>query len=546
VSLRDEEDLLRESYERVPYASGSYHHTHPDHLATLALLHGVETAPPARCRVLELGCSDGGNLVPMALELPASTFVGIDLSPRQIEMGVANVRELGLTNVDLRVLSILDADASQFSRQFAVGSPQEDLTTDSCQLPTANCGLASMGTFDFVICHGVYSWVGRDVQEQILALCAEVLAPNGVAYVSYNALPGWHVRHFVRDLMQYGTRNAADPAARSFELIRFLSDATARDQDAWAQLIRGAREQFEQWTDEPEYLLHDYLERTNEPVYLHEFVARAARHGLRYAADAEAQMNEHDNLGPDVSSRLRALARDPIEEEQYFDFLVNRSFRRTLLVHESVTLDRTLQPARMRSLYAASSARPASPQPNLAPAVPETFENERGKPFSSSHPAAKALLVALAGAWPASLSFEELLARVDADEALLADLLWSLYWSGVAELHVEPPRCVNAVSERPRASELARRQAARGAFVTNLRRRVLKIDDPVARLLLLSLDGTRDRASLLRLLDGEAAAGRLDITSGDQRVDPTRIPMVLQAVLDHHLQRLVRLALLDA
>ena len=514
MSLRDEEDLLRESYERVPYASGSYHHTHPDHLATLALLHGVETAPPARCRVLELGCADGGNLIPMALELPASEFVGIDLSPRQIEMGVANARELGLTNVELRAMSILDADAS-------------------------------LGTFDFVISHGVYSWVDRDVQEKLLGLCAEVLAPNGIAYVSYNALPGWHVRRFVRDLLQYGTRNAEDPAARSFELIRFLSDATARDQDAWAQILRGAREQFEQWTSEPEYLLHDYLERTNEPLYLHEFLARAARHGLQYAGDAEPQMNEHDNLGPEVSSRLRALSGDAVEQEQFFDFLVNRSFRRTLLSHEGMALDRTMQPARMRRLHAASSARPVSAEPDLSPGVPETFENERGKPFSSSHPAAKALLVALADAWPASVSFDELLARVGAGETLLADLLWSLYWSGVAELHVEPPRCASFVSERPRASELARRQAARGAFVTNLRRRVLKIDDPIAKLLLLHLDGARDRASLLRLLDEEAAAGRLDVTAGEQRVDPARIPMVLQAVLDHHLVRLARLALLE-
>lgn len=514
MSLRDEEDLLRETYERVPYASGSYHHTHPDHLATLALLHGLETAPPARCRVLELGCADGGNLIPMALELPESRFTGIDLSPRQIEAGLANVRELGLTNVDLRVLSILDADAS-------------------------------LGTFDYVLCHGVYSWVDADVREKILALCRATLAPDGIAYVSYNALPGWHVRRFVRDLLQHGTRGAEDPAARSFELIRFLSDATARDQDAWAQILRSAREQFEAWAEHPTYLLHDYLERTNAPFYFHEFVAHAARHGLRYAGDAEPPMNEADNLGPEVSERLRALSGDPLEQEQYFDFVVNRSFRRTLLAHEDVSLDRTMQPARMRRLHAASSARPVADRPDLRPGVPEAFENERGKPFTSGHPAAKGLLVALAEAWPRSLSFPDLLRRIDAGEALLADLLWSLYWSGVAELHVEPPHCANEVGERPRVFELARRQAARGAMVTNLRRRVLKIDDPVAMLLIQHLDGTRDRAALLRLLDREASAGRLDITAGEQRVDPSRIPMVLQAVLDHHLQRLSRLALLE-
>jgi methyltransferase-like protein/SAM-dependent methyltransferase len=519
VSLRDESDLVREAYERVPYASGSYHHTHPDHLATLALLNGIDTAPPKRCRVLELGCSDGGNLLPMALELPESHFTGIDLSPKHIATGLANLRELAVTNVDLRAMSILDADAS-------------------------------LGTFDYVICHGVYSWVDADVQEKILALCKETLAPNGVAYISYNAYPGWHLRAFARDLALHATRGVEDPDARSaraFELIRFLADTTTNDQDAWAQILRATRDQFEQWSEQPTYIVHDYLERSNEPVYFHDFASRAARHHLAYLGDAETQMNEIDNLGADAAERLRALSGDPLEQEQYLDFLVNRAFRRTLLVHEGLARDRTLQIDRMQRLHAATSATPVSAQPDLRPGVPESFQNERGKPFSSSHPAAKGLLVALAEAWPGALSFDALRARVPgADDALLADLLWSLYWSGVAELHVEPPRCVNELSDRPRAPELSRRQAARGVMVTNLRRRVLQIDDPIAKLLLVQLDGTRDRAALLRLLDREASAGRLDITAGQQRVDPARIPMVLQAVLDHHLTRMVRLALLEA
>ncbi|MEO8380910.1 MAG: class I SAM-dependent methyltransferase [Acidobacteriota bacterium] len=513
MGIRDEEDLVRESYDRVPYASASYHHTHPDHLATLALLNGVESAPPERCRVLELGCSDGGNVIPMALELPESHFTGIDLSPRQIETGLANVAELGISNVELRIMSILDAGPS-------------------------------LGTFDYVICHGVFSWVGRDVQEKILALCGALLAPNGIAYVSYNTLPGWHLRAFVRDVLQQ-ERHGHDDAARAFELIAFLSDSTARDSDAWAQILRTTREQFENWRDDPTYLLHDYFERSNEPLYFRDFMARATPHGLRYLGDAESSMNEIDNLGSEVAGRLRALARDAIGEEQYFDLLVNRSFRRTLLCREGVVLDRVLRPERMRRLHAASAARPVSAKPDLRAGVPEAFENARGKPFSTSHPEAKATLVASAEAWPRAIPFDELRARVGiTGEAMLADLLWSFYWSGVTELHLAPPQCVSGVSDRPRASTLARKQAARGMMVTTQRRRVLKIDDAAARFILQQLDGTRDRAALLRLLDREATAGRLDITAGDQRVDTSRIPMVLQAVLDHHLNRLARLALL--
>lgn len=72
------------SYDEVPYESYPFAQTHPDRLATVATLLGLRPAPVEQCRVLELGCAGGGNLIPMALTLPESTFVGIDLSARQI------------------------------------------------------------------------------------------------------------------------------------------------------------------------------------------------------------------------------------------------------------------------------------------------------------------------------------------------------------------------------------------------------------------------------------------------------------------------------
>ena len=99
-----------------------------------------------RCRVLELGCTDGGNLLPMAATLPRSSFLGIDLSGRQIAAGQKMIERLGLENVELRQMDIAD-----------VG---EDF-----------------GTFDYIICHGVYSWVPPPVQDKILEICARRLAP---------------------------------------------------------------------------------------------------------------------------------------------------------------------------------------------------------------------------------------------------------------------------------------------------------------------------------------------------------------------------------
>src|SRR5262249_13699905 len=154
--------------------------THPDRLATVATLFGMRPAAVDCCRVLELGCAAGGNLIPMAQALPGSSFLGIDLSARQVAEGAKVVAALGLTNVALRRQRILDVDES-------------------------------WGTFDYILCHGVSSWVPAPVQDRILHICSANLAPAGVAYVSYNTYPGWHLSGMIRDMMCYHARRYATP-----------------------------------------------------------------------------------------------------------------------------------------------------------------------------------------------------------------------------------------------------------------------------------------------------------------------------------------------
>ncbi|HEV8432904.1 MAG TPA: class I SAM-dependent methyltransferase [Thermoanaerobaculia bacterium] len=517
---REEEDLVRETYERVPYPSGAHHHTHPDHVAALAILNGLDPAPPECARVLELGCADGGNLIPMAAELEESRFTGIDLSPRQIESGRAMVAELGLANVELRAMSILDVDRD-------------------------------LGEFDYIICHGVFSWVTPDVQEKILEICRDNLAPHGMAYVSYNTYPGWRTREVVRDMVLFHTRHCSDAddrAARALDLVQFLADS-ASGGDTHASIMRTAREQFEENRERPSYLLHEYLERTNAPMYFHQFVERAAAHGLEYLTEAEPSATEVDNLAPAVAERLHGFTDDRIELEQYVDFAVNRTFRRSLLCHANVRIDREPSSAKLRRLFFASATKPVSDAPQVRGGGSEGFRTERGAAFSSSHPLAKAALVTLAAAWPRALSFDELAsgvaARLDAnanDDAALTDLLASLHASGVVEMHALAPNCTEIVSDFPRVSALARRQAGAGLLITNQHRRVLKLDDPFARFLVAHTDGTRSHADLVRLLDREVTAGRLDVQAEGQ---PThRIPAVLQALVEHHLRKMAEYALL--
>src|SRR5262245_28858455 len=120
------------AYDDVPYPSLPSRRTHPAHLAAIGRLRGLAPPPVRRCRVLELGCAAGGNLLPMAADLPDSTFVGVDVSARQVEAGQRALGQLGLTNIELRRLNLLEAGDE-------------------------------LGTFDYILCHGVYSWVPRPV-----------------------------------------------------------------------------------------------------------------------------------------------------------------------------------------------------------------------------------------------------------------------------------------------------------------------------------------------------------------------------------------------
>ena len=196
----------------MPYESLPFAQTHPSRLATVATLFGLRPPRVERCRVLELGCASGGNLVPLAEALPDSWFVGVDLSAkRQIADGELHViRKTGLSNVSLRHASITDIDDTY-------------------------------GHFDYVLCHGVFSWVPKDVQDRILDVCANHLTPNGIAYISYNTYPGWHMRGVIRDMMRYHAFRFDAPDQRIGQaraILDFLAQSVRQDAGAYNVLLR--------------------------------------------------------------------------------------------------------------------------------------------------------------------------------------------------------------------------------------------------------------------------------------------------------------------
>ncbi len=520
------------SYDAVPYFGRAFPQTHPDRLATMATLFGMKPAPVERCRVLELGCGDGGNLIPMAFGLPQSQFVGIDLAARPIAKGQALSEALGLTNIRLLQLDVLDVTAD-------------------------------LGAFDYIIAHGVYSWVPPAVQDKILAICQGHLAPQGVAYVSYNIYPGYHLQGLVRDLMRFHVRALADPEEQVTEALAFLGflAESQPEPDTFRTVLK---QRLEDLLERPKHAVyHDELAEINLPVYFHQFVAQAGRHGLQFLSEATFSTMQ-DRAFPDrVREVLLALAHgDILLKEQYLDFLKCRKFRQTLLCHQGLSLDRGVTPEKVMGFYAASPASPVSPQPDVRSPAVEEFRGQFGAAMSTGHPFAKAVIMELVESWPRLLAFDELLARTRAalgpeapvaeagpegDALGLAKILLATYAAGLVELHVHVPEFVMEVSERPLASPLARWQARESAMVVNLRHASIQLEGGLVRHLLLLLDGTRDRAALLRDLAAAAAADPAALQeAGGLPNDGRGLAQVLAGGLEANLQKVARLALLLA
>lgn len=522
------------SYDQVPYPSLCYSQTHPDRLATIAKLLGMNPAPIDHCRVLEIGCAGGGNLIPMAYTLPQSTFVGMDYAPVQIEEANAAKDALGLSNIRFDTLDILDISADY-------------------------------GQFDYIIAHGIYSWVPAPIRDKVLQVCKQNLAPQGIAYISYNTYPGWHSFGMAREMMLYHIRELDDPnerAEQARELIYFLADSTP--EDAWngygaflhsyTELLDKQMEHAGQRKDSA--LLHDELEETNQPVYFYQFMEHATQHGLQYLAEADFPLVMPNNFPRPVFERLLRTAKNPIEMEQYMDFLRNRPFRQTLLCHQEASLSRNLDPTHLGELYAVSIAQALVPDPEQ-PEIQKIISGNN-LTFATDHPITKTALLYLIEVSPQAVSFSDLLAiarqrlqleRISAEDAgiLAVNLLQAFTFSlRLIELHTIAAPFVQKAGEFPQASRLARLQSQTHPKVTNLRHERVELDK-FSHYIFRFLDGEHSQEDIINLLMEQVEAGNLHFKQQEQALNtPESIRAVLGQQLNSTLNWLAQAALLEA
>ncbi|MGL4767814.1 MAG: methyltransferase regulatory domain-containing protein [Formosimonas sp.] len=370
------------SYDEMPYTSYAFTDSHPSRLRAIARIFGLDAPQLSHARVLELGCASGGNLTPLALYFPNMQLVGVDYSSVQIKDGHRIIEQLGLTNVELKHMSIADI------------TPE-------------------LGQFDYIICHGVYSWVPPEVQSAIMRVCQENLRDNGVAYISYNVYPGWKTHEITRDAMLFHTRHLGqglERVAHARGMIEYMHQMSDKN-SIFARVMEGETARIQ--SAEPYYIAHEFLETHNAPCYLHQFVQRAQEHGLDYLGDTHLSSMFVETLNPEDKQRLLNVCEgNQVILEQYFDFLRNRTFRQTVLVKkaQAPSINRTLQNQNLQRLRFLMSARQI-PQDD---ANVHRYENHRQQNVTVSLPTQKAILQVLSQSPSNPMTFDAIKNRVQA------------------------------------------------------------------------------------------------------------------------------------
>lgn len=465
------------SYNDVLYEGTAVEGSHPRRLAALARLFGVPAPPVATARVLEFGSAIGENLVPMAAALPNARFLGLDNADRQVERARAFARRLRLTNIEFEARDILAVPET-------------------------------LAPFDYIIAHGVYSWVSEPVRLRMLQLCGRLLAPGGVAFVSYNCYPGWYLRQPLRELMLFATRQLNVPPGQLIDHARAMAEIVVRTAlDIEDRLPGGplyarvlARE-LDIIADRPDdYIAHEHLEPVNTPVYFTEFIAQAEAAGLDYLADALVQRMVMPGLEPAVTAEFEQLAPDRVEREQLLDFIHGRTFRESLLVRAGTPIDREPSPGALRGLALRLLGEFIAPgEDRYDPGLPKV--RHPGGILALRDPDLLEAIRLLDAARPRAVPAEDLAAHIDPRRFWdrTAPKLLRLFWLGAIRLEAEPAAPVAAPGPFPRAFAPARDQAARDGIPVSMLHTVEDVP-PLALRLLPFLDGTRTIDDLARVV----------------------------------------------
>ena len=452
---------VAQSYDALPYVSVGVKQSQPNRLAAIAQIFGLTAKPLAHSRVLEIGCAEGGNLLPLTLRFPQATFVGIDISPVQIERGQHHVKALGVSNLQLLCCSVTE-------------------------LPS------DLGQFDFIICHGIYSWVESFVRDSIFKAIKKHLASQGIGFVSFNVFPGWRMKQVFRDAAQSllpKNMPLAQKAEAATDVLQFLA-AHSDGSTAYGMALRETTGRLVQ--SRSDYVAHEYLEDTNIPCTLTAFLDRAGSAGLAYLGDSEISEMIPIGASPELQKEIaQRSGGDQVAMEQLMDFVKGRQFRSTLLVHDrqAAQISRVLYAERLQGLHFQCRSNTSI----RVEAGQKVLVTDGVAPWPMPDEIYAQMMSRLIKTYPASISFNALLDGLgDAAQALLALVMY-----GVVDPSSDAIEVAHVLGHKPMAFRLAAYSAATGAAqTTNMLHGVVQLDPSMAHFLV-AMEGSKTVAQLI-------------------------------------------------
>ena len=413
-------------YESTRYLGLPIAAAHPFRLAWTSRVHGGPQPDLIGARILEIGCGDGATLLPLAAHQSSWRVHGIDASRQAIGFAQDGALAANLANAT-----------------FAC----EDLAASTVEADS----------WDIVIAHGVYSWIDPERRAALLRLAYSALAPNGLAYISFNALPGWSVRGTVRHALLHSHEQSHEV------LDRMLAHVGA---DAWGSLLAAELRRARDCRDD--YRVHEYLSAHNEAFWVGDFVRDAAANGLRWIGDAQFDLNE----GRPYEQLRASLGIANPRAEEMIDLIGYRQLRCAVLARDNSPISAAPDDAAL--LHDAVIAGVIAPlrQPFiLDDAIAESMRSAGGVDIDVQGSLAKAALLELARIYPSGLRYEDLLdharrilhehglhTQADAHREV-AEGVMRLWRAGALELRSHMPVVAGIRPNPPKVSAFTRYEA---------------------------------------------------------------------------------------
>ena len=464
----------------------------PSRLNAIANLFGVRAVDVNAASILEIGCANGGNIIPLAARYPKSNFMGVDPSDEKIKSAKQNAEDLDLKNVQFQNEKILDLE---------FGSK----------------------TFDYVIAPRIYSWSSESEQERLFEILQNILTPNGVAFVAYNTLPGWASVQTLRDMMIFHGRNFTDPQEQAIEarrMLEFVSENFSVNNSPYKELL----ETEIGFLDNAPYdvVIDDYLGSINSPSYFYKFIEKANEKGLAYLADSDLPSMYLGNQTQKAAETLKDIG-DIVRQEQYVDFLNHRRYRSTLLVRDTASINRDLSTGVLEELRFIPTYRPSeSIEENRNNTIDELGLVNILAPERTASISGKILCkcyLELLKSSPVPQSLEEItlaaftaLTGVTKDEIgqVLKENVFNFIFRGLLLITTDHRGFGSARSDRPEVFKVARLDALNRNVVPNLRHEMIELSDD-QRILVQYCTGENSKGTLVEAIKNNVLNGDLSI-----------------------------------